>query len=145
MAINLDAYAEALEPPAFTVGGETYVGCLLSADQWLAFLPRLAQADAGELDEAASEALMRDIVTAFFPEPPPAPRRRWWALWRRRAAPPVVSAAEVFLALSYEQQSRGLEDFFVRQVSALPRMGRTPRTSPPSARATRTVPHTSAA
>jgi hypothetical protein len=71
-------YAAAFLPPTITVGGRTYVGVLLSADEWFAIAPRLAIiANDTPRDEMVS--LVRDLADLSFPRP-------WWQVWRPRVS-----------------------------------------------------------
>ena len=65
MGFNADAYLEAFTPPAITIGGEEYVGKLLSFDEVVEFMPLLERIDSGEASLADTRDLTRDVCTAI--------------------------------------------------------------------------------
>lgn len=119
-AFDTEAYLEACEPPAFTVGTRTYVGRVLSVFEQAAFDVRFAAAREGKLDAVATDALFRDYLTALFPPPEvPADPRSWRARWLWRLThvlgtpppPAPLNPVDVFFALPVLAQLQAFEDF----------------------------------
>jgi hypothetical protein len=81
-----DAFLEALRQPALRLEGRTYVGRLLSFEEWGRFAHRFTPTAAGVAGDVVLDArrfrrLVRDIVTAVFGR-----GRPWWAVWRPTVA-----------------------------------------------------------
>lgn len=74
---SADVYVAALEPPTFQVGGQVFVGVLVSADEWWKLQPKMARAAIGESSAREQLELMEEMTNLSFPRP-------WWAVWRRR-------------------------------------------------------------
>lgn len=111
---NADAWLDACEPPSFIVGNTTYRGKLLDQLECERFLTMFKRSENGELTEEESSALVRELITALFPDPA-EPARRWW---QRKV--PTISVADVFFALPELAQLQALETFSRSLVGPLP-------------------------
>lgn len=96
---NGDAFVAALEPPSFVYEGRTYVGRVLSVEQWMA---AHTERDAiGESAEAA-RAFAARLVAAWFP-------RRWYhwrghPAWRAFARMPQLAQLAALRSFSEAQR-----------------------------------------
>lgn len=74
--MNLDPLVDALTPPQVTIQGRTYVGRLLSFEQWAPFAPLFEQMAQGQLESHETMALLRLYLRKVFPWRP-------WYWWQR--------------------------------------------------------------
>jgi hypothetical protein len=93
--------------PQVMVGGKTYVGRVLSLEEFAPFLPWADKAAKGELSASEQAAFVRVFLGTVFPTP-------WWMVWRRTH--PAVAA---LCALPWNQLSERFSDFFAAQVATL--------------------------
>lgn len=104
MAFDADQYLEALQPPTYTHGGRTYVGRILSFEEWVRLAPDLKRAAKGEMDYLGLRLFARRVCAAMFPRP-------WWK--------PGPSVASLVLSLPLAAQRDALADFFRSQARAM--------------------------
>lgn len=70
-------YLESLEPPQFIAAdGTTFVGRVVSVDEWEPLKERMAAASGGTFDVKTLNALLRDLTYLFFP--------RGWRFWTKK-------------------------------------------------------------
>lgn len=101
--MDADARIRELEPPTLTVGGQTYQGRFLSAQEWERLEPRILQLIQGELVGHTFRLFLVEVLGIVFPG-------RWWhrLVWWR-------SPAWLTLKLPLGVQFEVLQDFFSRQ------------------------------
>lgn len=110
MTFDADAYLASEAPPTFTVGGRTYTGRHLSAEEQFRHLGALAALDDPATTDEAARAVVESFVSALFPEPigPAAPRRHWWP-WHREV--PRLTVLDLFRALPLGAQLQAVRGF----------------------------------
>jgi hypothetical protein len=93
--------------PQVVLDGRTYVGRILSLEEFAPFLPWTEKAVKGELSPAEQAAFVRVYLATVFPRP-------WWMLWRRQH--PAVTA---LCALPWNELSEHVGRFFGCQAATL--------------------------
>lgn len=108
---DADAFDVELGAPRLKIGGRTYVGRILSFEEFAPFEKRsMALDDPAPRQEhperwkAEFHALAADYLRTVFPAPP------WWQFWRQDPVPQM---------LAHHGLLQGLKDFFEIQARAL--------------------------
>jgi hypothetical protein len=100
VSFDLDTFVGALTPPAFTVGGRTYHGRVLSVEQWIA-LHGASGTLTNASDVTTTRAFIERAFLAWFPAPwyargPLACLHRAWQAFRRLPDVAQLAAIESF-------------------------------------------------
>jgi hypothetical protein len=103
--MDLDPLVAALVPPQVTLGGTTYVGKLLSWEEWVPFAPLFAKLAANELKAHEVAALIKVYLRQVFP-------------WRV-AYLVVGDPARRIRALPLGAQLEVLQDFLAHQATSM--------------------------
>lgn len=118
---NADAFVGELGAPQLKLDGRTYVGRILSFEEFAPFEERSNALDAptrtrDERWRAEFQAFAADYLRTIFPRPP------WWHFWWRDPVPRM---------LAHPGLLAGLTDFFGIQARALQKMmgGASPKTA----------------
>lgn len=110
MTFDADAYLASEAPPTFTVGGHTYVGRLLSAEEQLRHLVALARLEDGTATDAEARRIVDAFVHELFPDPIAVPARAPW--WRRLRRPPEPQyVVDLFRAIPMGAQLAAVQSF----------------------------------
>lgn len=72
---DADQYVAGLEHPTITVSGETYVGRILSAVEFMPYEIRMRAVVAGDVEGTDLARLIMDYCNVVFPLP-------WWKFWQ---------------------------------------------------------------
>lgn len=103
MAFNADAFIAALEAPTVTINGQTYVGRILSIEEWAPFADRFAAITSGDVSNSDFVTFARDYLRTVFP-------KKLSYRWLGDPVPALLKSPALVPTLT---------DFFVCQVAAL--------------------------
>lgn len=108
-AFDADAYQAGLEPPSIILGGETYVGRILSYEEFLKYEARLRLAVSNKLTGVSFNMLILDYCDDVFGGPPV------WKFWKPSIGrkilnlPTMAMLEAVKSFLDFQVRSMGME------------------------------------
>lgn len=119
-----DAYLAALEPPRFSAGGVTYIGRILSAEEWFPLEAKLESIGRENVTTRELLALVRHAADTIF-----QPERLGWRA-RTRGEKPKPSVASLVAQMPFQAQIDALMSFCTAQATAQKGTRLRPTTSP---------------
>jgi len=106
MIFDADEYLAGFEPPRIKLGGEEYVGQILSYEEFLPFQIKMLQLQSGILQGKALINVVLDYCDAVFGGPP------WWKFWK-------PSVGRLVLQLPPKAMLEAVNSFLARQAEAM--------------------------